>query len=105
MRKVYTSSDTVMIGYLRGILEDQSIQCLIKNELLLGGTGEIPAHETWPEIWVTNDTDYNQAKNLIDAALTPQQWQRDWRCPGCGEWIENQFSECWKCSSSRPTDS
>lgn len=101
MRKVYTSSDTVLIGYLRGILEDQNIHCLIKNEMLTGAVGEIPAHETWPEIWVTTDTDYKPATTLIESALAPQQWQRDWRCLECGEWIESQFSACWKCNTAR----
>ena len=102
MKKVYTSSDNVLIGYLHGILEDQQISCLIKNEMLQGATGEIPPHETWPEIWVTNDGDEHSAKVLIEQALTPEKWQRDWKCNSCGEWIESQFSECWKCNSSRP---
>ena len=102
MKKVYTSIDEIQIGFLQGILEDQKINCLIKNQFLQGGIGEIPAHETWPEIWVTNDRDEQLAKTLIEQALAPEKWQREWKCPSCGEWIESQFSECWKCNSSRP---
>ncbi len=28
-----------------------------------------------------------------------------WRCRGCGEILEGQFSECWQCGSSRPQGS
>ena len=102
MKKVYTSSDNVLIGYLRGILEDQKISCLIKNEMLQGGIGEIPAHESWPEIWIIDDNEEQLAKTIIEQALAPKKWQREWQCPSCGEWIESQFTECWKCNSPRP---
>jgi len=102
MKKVYTSSDNVLIGYLRGILDDQKISCLIKNEFLQGASGEIPAHETWPEIWIVEDDEEQMAKKLIEQALAPAKWQREWKCLSCGEWIEAQFTECWKCNSSRP---
>lgn len=102
MKRVYSSSDNILIGFLSGILEDQKIKFLIKNETLQGGIGEIPAHEAWPEIWVINDSDEQLAKALIEQALTPEKWQREWQCPSCGEWIESQFTECWKCNSPRP---
>ena len=102
MKKVYTSSDNVLVGYLQGILQDQKINCLIKNEMLQGATGEIPAHETWPEIWVMDDNEEQLAKRFIEQALTPNNSYRDWKCLSCGEWIESQFTECWKCNSSRP---
>ncbi len=102
MKKVYTSSDNILIGFLKGILEDQNIHILVKNEMLLGAVGEIPPIEVWPEIWVMEDRDETIAKTLIEQAVSPVKWQREWQCPSCGEWIESQFSECWKCNSSRP---
>ncbi len=102
MKKVYTSTDDILIGFLQGLLEDQKIRCLIKNEFLQGGIGDIPAHEAWPEIWVMDDTDEQLAKKLIEQALAPEKSHREWKCLSCGEWIEAQFTECWKCNSSRP---
>lgn len=91
-----------MIGYLHSLLQDKNINCLIKNEMLQGAVGEIPQHETWPEIWVVDNREEQLAKSFIEEVLTPEKWQRDWKCTGCGEWIESQFTECWKCNSSRP---
>ncbi len=91
-----------MIGYLKGVLEDQNIACLIKNELLQGATGEIPPQEAWPEIWVQDDRDECAAKALIEQLLMPGEETNNWHCPNCGEWIESQFSECWRCNTSRP---
>lgn len=102
MRKVYTSSDAIMTGFLRGVLEDHAIRCLIKNEILQGATGELPPQETWPEIWVLEDREYDLARRLIEQATLPAKIYEDWQCPACGEMIESQFSECWKCNTSRP---
>ncbi len=102
MKKVYTSSDNIMIGYLHSLLQDQKINCLIKNEMLQGAVGEIPSHEAWPEIWVLDDNEERLAKSFIEKVLQPDKWQREWQC-GCGEWIESQFTECWQCNCSRPS--
>lgn len=25
-----------------------------------------------------------------------------WKCPGCGEAVDDQFNVCWKCGETRP---
>jgi hypothetical protein len=27
-----------------------------------------------------------------------------WTCLGCGEWLDGQFTECWRCSSPADLD-
>ena len=61
MRKVYTSDDSVFIGHVRRVLENNAIRCIIRNDFLLGGAGELPINETWPEIWVVDDRDFKHA--------------------------------------------
>lgn len=98
MKKVYTSSDNIQIGFLKEILEARNIQLLVKNEMLLGAAGEIPLTDIWPEIWVMDDRDETLAKTIIEQVLSTTNEHRQWQCSQCGEWIESQFSECWKCS-------
>ena len=91
-----------MVGFLRAILEDHGIVCIIKNEHLSGAAGELPPIECWPELWVTDDSDYTNACKLIKDALNAN--DRDsqtWSCPSCGEVIEGQFTDCWNCGQSR----
>lgn len=102
MKKVYSSSDNIQTGFLKGILEARNIQVLVKNEMLLGAAGEVPPTEIWPEIWVMDDRDETIAKTIIEQVLTPTIEHKQWQCNQCGEWIESQFSECWKCNASRP---
>lgn len=102
MKKVYVCHDPLLSGFLRGVLDSNNIQCLVKNESLMGASGEIPAHETWPEIWVMDDQESALAKKLIDHALQPEKNLQDWQCAQCGENIEAQFTHCWQCAAARP---
>ncbi len=91
-----------MTQYLKGVLESNNIACLLRNEYLSGGAGELPINETWPELWVLNDEDLPRARELVDAALAAgKQPARAWVCPRCGELLEGQFEFCWNCGAER----
>ncbi|MGA7800799.1 MAG: DUF2007 domain-containing protein [Gammaproteobacteria bacterium] len=103
MKKVYTSENIMMVGHLKNVLEGHGIDCLIKNQYLSGGAGELPPTEIWPELWVTDDLDSDRARSIIDDQLRPAEGaQSPWTCPDCGEIIEPQFGVCWNCGTSRP---
>lgn len=103
MRKVYTSDNSAIIGHLRQVLENHAIPCIVRNDFLLGGAGELPVNETWPEIWVVDDADFDRARVLIDAIVaTEHESEPPWRCASCGEQMEGQFTDCWRCGAVRP---
>ena len=103
MRKVYTSDNSVIIGHVRQVLDNHAIPCIVRNDFLTGGAGELPVNETWPEIWVVDDQDLDRARALVDAILaTAHVSDPPWRCPSCGEQMEGQFTDCWSCGASRP---
>ena len=105
VKKVYSSDNFMLIGHLREVLEAHHIDCVVKNEHLLGGAGELPPIECWPELWVMEDFQLGKARELIDAFVAPRlDSTRDWRCAGCGEALEGQFSECWNCGEARPVE-
>ena len=102
MRKVYTSDNSAIIGHLRQVLESHAIPCIVRNDFLLGGAGELPVNETWPEIWVIDDGDFDRARALVEAVVaTEHASQPPWRCASCGEQMEGQFTDCWRCGASR----
>ena len=104
MKKVYSSDNFMMVGALRQVLEDQHVACVVKNEHLIGGAGELPPIECWPELWIADDDLLGKASALVQAFVADCSQPRDgWRCPGCGEVHEGQFSECWQCQAPRPT--
>lgn len=104
MKRVYTSQNVVLPGFLRQVLEQRGIGCVIRNEHLGGAAGEVPVNECWPELWVTDDRDEGLARSLIDAALRSDEGRKPWSCPRCGEQIEDQFAQCWNCGELRPAD-
>lgn len=101
MKKVHTSPDSLLIGHLKNILEQNDIACVLMNVYSHGAAGELPPDQVWPQIWVLDDAQFLQARELINQVLRPVNLGGPWRCPHCGEQIEAQFTECWQCGSSR----
>ena len=99
MKKVTRAENVVMANHYKNILESEGIACEIRNDVLNQIFGEMPFEETWPELWVVNDIDYDRAKQLIDSAIIEESPQAPWRCKKCGEENEGQFAACWSCGA------
>ena len=102
MKKVYSAQDVPMTMRLEQVLKEAGIDCVVRNAMLSGGAGEIPVNETWPELWVLADEDYDRARELVLEVSSDPIPQADWTCPQCGEHLEGQFSVCWNCGTGRP---
>lgn len=99
MKRLRSFESLAQIGHLKNILEQSGIDCLIKNEQLSGGLGEIPFLDCLPELWVIRDQDFSRAEALLKNTLNLNIEGKNWQCIGCGESNESHFSACWKCSS------
>jgi hypothetical protein len=99
MRKVHTAESVIEIAHLRNLLESDGIPCEVRNDRLGSVVGEIPFVECWPELWVRSSGDVLRARGLIDEALKPAAVAEPWPCPVCGETIEPQFAQCWRCAA------
>jgi hypothetical protein len=97
MRKVHTAESLVEVAHLRNILESAGIPCIVRNDRLGGVVGEIPFVECWPELWIRDPGQELRARGLIEQALHPRPTGGSWTCPDCGEQLEGQFLECWRC--------
>ncbi|MBF8270744.1 MAG: hypothetical protein HW386_2453 [Gammaproteobacteria bacterium] len=102
MIKLYSSDDTVLIGHLQSVLEEAGITCWIKNRFLAAGIGELPPTAVWPELWLHQESDINQAMTIISPIIKPPAARHSpWQCH-CGERLEGQFDCCWQCGRLRP---
>ncbi len=102
MKKLYSCADGIMTGYLKHILEDHGIACLMKNELLMGGVGELPPIECWPELWVLDDAMFARAQVILEDMVAINTGEAGpWSCPRCGESVDAEFWQCWNCQTSR----
>ena len=90
-----------MVGLLDGILKESGIPTLLKN-----WTGsnivEIPIPSLYPSIFVMNDADAPEAKQIIDEYLSHKNERLpDWECPNCQSSVDGYLSECWSCQTER----
>ena len=105
MKRIHTCDNIVIAGQIQSLLENRDIECFIKNAALAGGIGELPPIECWPEIWIKQDEDESDAKQIIQTFFKQQtefsnEELKNWQCH-CGETIEGQFSQCWNCGAIR----
>ena len=99
MKKLTSAETLVLINHYKNLLESEGIPTEVRNQHLGSIMGEVPFFETWPQLWVINDLDYDRALQLIEAA--DEESPADaWRCGKCGETNEGQFGACWKCGAS-----
>jgi hypothetical protein len=96
MKKVFSSQDPVTISHYKNILANQGVACVLKNYYLTGAAGKLPLNACWPELWVLDDNQHQQALAILDQYNTPITGNT-WICPSCGENIEPQFALCWQC--------
>jgi hypothetical protein len=101
MIKIYSNQNSVIVYNLKNVLEDYSIQCEVRNDII-GRLMNVP-NEAWVELWITDDNDFDAAIKIVDDALSDDEEISDpsWMCPNCGEENVSQFTECWSCNHSR----
>ncbi|RFA24803.1 hypothetical protein CAI21_20250 [Alkalilimnicola ehrlichii] len=101
MKRVYQAADILLAGHIHAVLEQHGIPAVLRNAYLGGAAGELPLNECWPEVWVSDDEDYELARRLV-ADILEAPGGSDWRCSGCGELVEGQFAACWSCGRAAP---
>jgi hypothetical protein len=98
MKKIFTHENRLIVFNLKNLLQEQGIQCIVKNEYAGGGVGDLSPFETWPELWVIDESEFAAAKLLVDRLQ--QDDEVDIFCPHCGEENGSSFRICWKCGGS-----
>ena len=73
MKRVHTAKHPTEAHLVKGMLEAEGIRASVLGDQLYGAYGELPV--------------------LRDVR---------WTCAHCGENLEGQFTECWKCGATRP---
>jgi len=100
MLRVYTGEVLALVEIMKEVLRMNNIDSYIKNQYLSGAAGEIPPHESWPQLWVA-DQDFKRAKIIIEEAQRDSPESQEMLiCSTCGEEIEGQFAVCWNCDTA-----
>jgi hypothetical protein len=103
MKRVYQANDLPQAYLLKHLLEEAGIPVTIFNENAQGGVGELPFTHTYPEIWVTRDSDRHRARELLlELEKQGNEIGADKDCPVCGERNPGNFETCWQCGGALP---
>jgi hypothetical protein len=100
-RCVFQGTTVVEAAHVRNLLESAGIGAELKNDRLWSALGEIPVLEAWPQVWVVDERDAESARRVL-RELERGPASPSWTCPGCDEWLEGQFTACWRCGHDRP---
>jgi hypothetical protein len=99
MKKVFTHENRMIVYNMKNLLQGEGIELVMKNEFTGGGVGDLPAFDTWPEIWICDEAQTDQAQSILDSVSTPSDAE-DWFCSTCRESNDAAFRLCWNCGSS-----
>ena len=55
MKPVYTHQNIIIVSTAKNILENNGIDCFIKNEFSNSMGGELGLANIWVELWVSNE--------------------------------------------------
>ncbi len=97
MKRVFRAASLLQVAHARNVLITAGIQCEVRNQYIAGAMGDLPMMETWPQLYV-DDADERFALSALAraAAVTTG---RPWTCKSCGEQLEPQFTQCWRCGA------
>lgn len=96
MKKVYSHENQFIVNNMKNIIEAENIDTFLKNEFTQGAIGEIPAFDTWPEIWVVEDHDAKKALAIVEKVQQSSR-REEWMCNNCAEKNDASFDFCWQC--------
>ena len=97
MKRVFRAASLIQVAHARNLLLAAGIPSEIRNQYLVGALGDLPMFETWPQLYVEDEDESAALRALsrASAAATGPAWV----CERCGEQLEPQFTECWRCAN------
>ena len=75
------------------------VHASMQRYFLGAAAGELPPDQCLPEVWITDDGQEAQAREVLHALQHAP--QRRWVC-ACGEVVEGGFEACWRCGRPMP---
>ncbi|MBK6512029.1 MAG: DUF2007 domain-containing protein [Haliea sp.] len=95
---VYTNGNRFIVSNARNILESYGFKLFVKNEYASSAIGEVSPFDSWVELWVVNDRDYDRACSVLENALS-KKGASPWVCKTCNEENDESFDFCWSCGA------
>lgn len=100
MKLIYTDSNRFLVSNAKNVVENAGIPVTLKNEYATGAVGELSPIDSWLELWVSNDEDYEKARKLLESIVSADD-KVNWVCTHCDEKNDASFDFCWNCQTEK----
>ncbi|MEQ1661601.1 MAG: DUF2007 domain-containing protein [Thiobacillus sp.] len=99
MQRVYIANTLLDAQLALDTLRALHIEAHVLNAHAAGALGEVPFTQAMPEIWVSDDSQAERAREvLMPVQLSAPQAEKF--CPRCGEVNPGNFLSCWHCGGT-----
>ena len=96
MKKVFSHENRMILFNMKNVLQGEGIETVVVNEFAAGGAVDLPTFDTWPELWVEDESSFEQAQEIVQEILSGDETAA-WFCRGCQEQNDGVFRICWNC--------
>jgi len=67
MKLIYTHENRIMALNIRNVLINHGFDVALNNEFASSASGGLAPFDTWPEVWLLKDDDFDNAKKIIES--------------------------------------
>lgn len=99
MRLVYSDPNGAFVHIAKGVLEQNGIRCLIRHDHLQNTVSFFLPHDTWVELWVLDDRQFEQARALLTKTTPVPDEAFKISCRLCGGNLESYLERCSYCGA------
>ncbi len=96
MKKIFTHENRMIVFNIKNVLQGEGIETIVVNEYAAGGVGDLATFDTWPELWIEDESWMARAEEIVQGILTGNE-TGSWFCRGCQEHNDASFQICWNC--------
>lgn len=97
MKRIYTHDNILVLHSVKNVLALNNIDSFVKNEHTIPVGARHGINNTFLELWILNDQDYERASKVIESEIENPEPRNPWVCSHCGEENAGSFEICWKC--------
>jgi len=86
MKLIYTHENRIMALNIRNVLINHGFDVALNNEFASSASGGLAPFDTWPEVWLLKDDDFDNAKKIIESISYNSK-----QAPGCARNVRRRM--------------
>ena len=101
MKRLTQAPNLAVATLWADLLTHAGIAATVQRMYASSIAGELPPDQALPEVWITEDSELESARALLDELRHPV--HRHWVCRQCHERVDGPFEQCWNCGRLMPS--